>query len=101
MNKKLIVDISFYDDNNETPEGVDFVKMKTRADGVIIRAGQNKWIDPDFRTNWKAAKEAGILRYRPRAYLPLIPARRVSCGGSSYSTSGFRFGDSVCNSLYR
>jgi GH25 family lysozyme M1 (1,4-beta-N-acetylmuramidase) len=62
MNKKLIVDISFYDDNNETPEGVDFVKMKTRADGVIIRAGQNKWIDPDFRTNWKAAKEAGILR---------------------------------------
>ncbi|MBT3337200.1 MAG: SH3 domain-containing protein [Anaerolineae bacterium] len=55
-------DVSFYQDDNETPEGIDFTKMKARSDFVIIRAGQNQWIDPDFMTNWVAAKEAGLPR---------------------------------------
>ncbi|MBT3190004.1 MAG: SH3 domain-containing protein [Anaerolineae bacterium] len=55
-------DVSFYQDEEDTPEGIDFHKMRERADFVIIRAGQNQWIDPDFRTNWKAAKEAGLPR---------------------------------------
>ena len=55
-------DISFYQDDNETPQGVDFVKMRTVTDWVIIRAGQNTWIDPDFKTNWTNAKAAGLRR---------------------------------------
>ncbi len=55
-------DVSFYQDDDETPEGIDFEKMKERSDFVIIRAGQNQWIDPDFRTNWTAAKKAGLPR---------------------------------------
>ncbi len=55
-------DVSFYQDDDETPEGIDFDKMKARSDFVIIRAGQNQWIDPDFRTNWAAAKKAGLPR---------------------------------------
>ena len=55
-------DVSFYQDDNDTPEGIDFHKMRERADFVIIRAGQNKWIDSDFQTNWKAARDAGLAR---------------------------------------
>ena len=55
-------DISFYQDINETPQGVDFAKMKLATMLVVIRAGQKNWIDSDFRTNWKRAKEAGLYR---------------------------------------
>jgi lysozyme len=56
-------DVSFYQDEDETPQGIDFRKMKDAgASFVIIRAGQNLWKDPDFDTNWKAAKEAGLPR---------------------------------------
>jgi len=55
-------DISFYQDDNTTPEQINFSTMKKKSDFVIIRAGQNLWIDSDFNTNWKAAKEAGIPR---------------------------------------
>ncbi len=55
-------DISFYQDDNTTPQGVDFDKMRERSDFVIIRAGQNTWLDPDFKHNWQAAKKAGIPR---------------------------------------
>lgn len=55
-------DISFYQDDNTTPEKINFSTMQKKSDFVIIRAGQNLWIDPDFRTNWKAAKEAGLPR---------------------------------------
>ena len=59
---KTIVDVSLYQDNNATPQGIDFVKMKTRTDEVIIRAGQRYWIDPDVAVNWANAKAAGLLR---------------------------------------
>ncbi len=58
----IFPDISFYQDDNETLQGIDFAKMATMTDKVIIRAGQNTWIDPDFAHNWQAAKEAGLKR---------------------------------------
>jgi GH25 family lysozyme M1 (1,4-beta-N-acetylmuramidase) len=59
----VIPDVSFYQDDNSTPGKVDFVKMKAAgAMGVIIRAGQNSWEDPDFRDHWKAAREVGLPR---------------------------------------
>ncbi len=55
-------DISFYQDNPQTPFTVDFRKMKERSLWVVIRAGQNLWGDRDFVRNWKEAKKAGIPR---------------------------------------
>lgn len=55
-------DISFHDNDPETPQGIDFEKMKPVAEFVIIRAGQNLWFDRDFKYNWSEAKKAGIPR---------------------------------------
>lgn len=56
-------DVSMYQDDNTTPQQIDFVKMKAYgAAFVIIRAGQNLWVDPDFMHNWRAAREAGLPR---------------------------------------
>ena len=55
-------DVSFYQDEPGTPQGIDFVKMKKSAGYVIIRSGQNVWIDSDFKTNWRDAKAAGLPR---------------------------------------
>lgn len=55
-------DVSFYQDEPSTPQGIDFVKMRQAADFVIIRAGQNLWVDSDFKTNWREAKKAGLPR---------------------------------------
>lgn len=58
-----LVDLSFYQDENSTPQGIDFNLLKEQGcSGVIIRAGQNLWDDPDFKVNWQAAKEAGLPR---------------------------------------
>lgn len=62
-------DVSFYQDDNGTPQGIDFVKMKARgAKFVYIRAGQNTWKDPDFETNVTAARAAD-LPWGPYWYL--------------------------------
>lgn len=59
----IIPDVSFYQDDNSTPLGINFETMKRAgAVGIIIRAGQNSWVDPDFATNWRAAKQAGLPR---------------------------------------
>lgn len=55
-------DISFYQDNSTTPQRVDFVKMKTISDFIVIRAGQNLWSDRDFKYNWAEAKRVGLPR---------------------------------------
>jgi len=55
-------DVSFYQDDPETPQGIDFAKMRASAGYVIIRAGQNRWPDPDFKANWREAKNAGLPR---------------------------------------
>ena len=62
MRKIIGPDVSFYQDDPGTPVGIDFVRMNKLADFVIIRAGQNKWIDRDFNRNWGAAKTAGLPR---------------------------------------
>lgn len=63
-NPKLIIpDVSFYQDDNGTAIGINFERMKAAgAVGVIIRAGQNFWNDPDFKINWAAAKAADLPR---------------------------------------
>ena len=53
-------DVSFYQDDPETPQGIDFRKMRASAGYVIIRAGQNAWVDSDFKINWREAKLAGL-----------------------------------------
>src|SRR5690242_16967941 len=59
----VLCDISFYQDDDNTPAGVDFARMKAAgAAGVIIKAGQKSWQDPDFISNWRAAREAGLAR---------------------------------------
>jgi GH25 family lysozyme M1 (1,4-beta-N-acetylmuramidase)/uncharacterized protein YraI len=55
-------DVSFYQDDPETPQGIDFIKMRASAGYVIIRAGQNTWVDSDFKVNWREAKLAGLPR---------------------------------------
>lgn len=56
-------DVSFYQDNNNTPQQINFPKMKhAGGEYVIIRAGQNLWVDPDFQYNWQEAKMAGLPR---------------------------------------
>ncbi len=55
-------DVSFYQDAETTPQGINFGKMKQSAGYVIIRSGQNVWIDSDFRNNWTGAKAVGLPR---------------------------------------
>ena len=62
MGNAIGPDVSFYQDKAETPEQIDFVKMRKSADFVIVRAGQNLWPDPDFEYNWTEAKKAGLPR---------------------------------------
>lgn len=54
-NKILIVDCSFYQGK------IDFQKMKSEGvSGVILRAGQNLWVDPKLKENKILVKEAGL-----------------------------------------
>lgn len=55
-------DVSFYQDDPGTPQEIDFTRMNQSSDFVIIRAGQNLWVDSDFKNNWRRAKEAGLPR---------------------------------------
>ena len=55
-------DVSFYQDDPGTPQEINFVRMNQTTDFVIIRAGQNLWVDSDFKNNWRRAKEAGLPR---------------------------------------
>lgn len=56
-------DVSFYQDDPNTKVQIDFPKMKSAgASFVIIRAGQNTWVDTDFEYNWKQAGDAGLPR---------------------------------------
>jgi lysozyme len=60
MNRPIGPDVSFYQDDNNTPLGIDFQKMKSvGAEWVIIRAGQNLWEDSEFDISWRNSK--GVL----------------------------------------
>ena len=41
MTNVLGPDVSFYQDDPQTPQGIDFIKMRAHVGYVIIRAGQN------------------------------------------------------------
>ena len=45
MGQVIGADISFYQNDINTPKTIDFARMHTLAEYVIIRAGQNLWID--------------------------------------------------------
>ena len=62
MSPVVGTDVSFYQNDLETPKRINFVKMRTHAEFTIIRAGQNTWMDRDIKNNWKDAKTAGIPR---------------------------------------
>lgn len=63
MTNAIIPDISMYQDDNTTLKSVNFEAMKAaHASGVIIRAGQNLWTDPDFKDYWMRSREAGLPR---------------------------------------
>ena len=56
LQREEIPDVSFW-------QGViDWAKMATKTRKVIIRAGQNKWVDICFKVNYAAAKLFGLLR---------------------------------------
>ena len=57
---RLGADISFWVDDNSTPQMTDFNKMRNAGvEFLFIRAGQNLWQDSDFARNWEDSK--GIL----------------------------------------
>jgi len=59
----LGIDISVWQDRNDTPQMPDFAKAKANgAHFAFIRASQDVYPDPDFRTNWANAKAAGLYR---------------------------------------
>jgi lysozyme len=41
---------------------IDWVKMKSKCDAVIIKASQKNYMDPMFLANWAGAKAVGLLR---------------------------------------
>lgn len=56
-------DVSYHQDQNATPQKIDFVKMRRRgAVFAYIRVSVNGSMDEDFPYNWKAAADAGLLR---------------------------------------
>lgn len=72
----VLPDVSFYQDKNDTPQGIDFGKMRQVTSAVIIRAGQNTWLDQDFKRNWQSAKDAGMSRGSYWFYDSRIPPKR-------------------------
>ena len=58
----ILPDISFWQDDPTTPRGIGFTVMRKQSPAVIIRAGQNNWVDNEFAISWKAARDAGLLR---------------------------------------
>ena len=64
MSERILgCDISVWQDNNSTPQRVDFAKMKEAgAKFVFIKASQGTWADPDFIWNWDDARQAGLYR---------------------------------------
>ena len=75
-NFPIVTDVSFYQNILATPETIDFYKMNKLSLGTIIRAGQNLWVDRDFKLNWKKAKDAGIPRGSYWFYDSRVPPKR-------------------------
>jgi len=62
-NKVTLLDVSFWQDNDYTPYKIDFHKAWVNGiDGVILRAGQNAWVDEDYLDYCKNADLANLPR---------------------------------------
>lgn len=63
MSNVLGIDVSKYQDNNATPQRVNWTKAKAAgAKFAFIKLGQGTWVDEDFQYNWRESKLAGIMR---------------------------------------
>ncbi len=61
--KTLGIDISRWQDDNSTAQKMDFAKAYSAgARFVFIKSSQQLRVDEDILYNWKAAKDAGLLR---------------------------------------
>jgi hypothetical protein len=70
VQQKKIPDVSFY-------QGVvNWDVMRTKTDAVIIRAGQNIWVDKQFVRNWAEARRVGMFRSSYWFYDDRISPRR-------------------------
>ena len=59
----LGIDISKWQDDNSTPQMMDFNKSREAgANYVFIKASQAAYLDPDYINNWQHAKDAGLPR---------------------------------------
>ena len=59
----LGIDVSHWQNDHSTPQKIDFAKsVKMGAKFVFIKVSERGAIDRDFEYNWKAAKDAGLLR---------------------------------------
>jgi lysozyme len=59
----LGIDVSHWQDDKTTAQKIDFSKaVKKGAKFVFIKVSERGALDPDFEYNWKAAKDAGLLR---------------------------------------
>lgn len=56
-------DVSIWQDDNSTPQQVDFRKMfGAGARFVFVKASQSNWIDQDLIYNWTSARSANLVR---------------------------------------
>lgn len=63
MTRALGIDVSLWNDNNSTPQMVDFgMARAASARFVFIKASQSVYADPDLLYNWVSARIAGLLR---------------------------------------
>jgi len=63
MTNIIGLDVSFYEDDPETQRHIDYTQAKkSQVEFVIVRVGQNVWVDSSFAQSWKDAKTAGLPR---------------------------------------
>jgi GH25 family lysozyme M1 (1,4-beta-N-acetylmuramidase) len=56
IQQKKYPDVSFYQGE------INWDTMREKTDAVVIRAGQNLWVDSQFHWNYQQAKRRGMLR---------------------------------------
>lgn len=76
VNNFKFPDVSFWQDDPTTIVPIDFDQMAKNTEGVIIRAGQGTFEDKVFKTSWKNAKAAGLLRGAYWFYDSRVDAKR-------------------------
>ena len=57
------IDVSHWQDDKSTPQKMNFAKaVKSGAKFVFIKVSERGYLDRDWEYNWKAARDAGLLR---------------------------------------